>query len=304
MQNSKKLKDILKQHLHLENQYNTQNSENLAHNMSTLKMNDSLKMITYDIKDLYINIPIEENLTITKQQLLKNNDKYITKQIITILHTILKQNYFEFQETIYHPSKGIAMGSPISGTMAEMFLQHIENKHIKQLLDSKNIVFYTRYFDDIFNIYDTRITPDKIQIHVDHMHKNLKLTPTHEDNAQISFLDILITRQKNDLSISIYRKPTTTDTTINYISNHPMEHKLAAFRYYINRMITFPLNEENRNNEWKIIRNIPHNNNFPRNRINELKNQMEYNKTHQKPSENTTKKKWVTFTYYSPKSEK
>ena len=135
--------------------------------MSTLKMNDSLKMITYDIKDLYINIPIEENLTITKQQLLKNNDKYITKQIITILHTILKQNYFEFQETIYHPSKGIAMGSPISGTMAEIFLQHIENKHIKQLLDSKNIVFYTRYVDDIFIIFDTtRITPDEIQIHV------------------------------------------------------------------------------------------------------------------------------------------
>ena len=52
--------------------------------MSTLKINDSLKMITYDIKDLYVNIPIEETLTITKQQLLKNNDKYITKQIITI----------------------------------------------------------------------------------------------------------------------------------------------------------------------------------------------------------------------------
>jgi len=79
-----------------------------------------------------------------------------------------------------------------------------------------------------------------------------------------------------------------------------MEHKLAAFQYYINRMITFPLNEENRNNEWNIIRNIAHNNNFPCNRINELKNQMEHNKTHQKPSYNTTKKKWVTFTYYSP----
>jgi hypothetical protein len=247
-------------------------------------MNDSLKMITYDIKDVYVNIPIEETLTITKQQLLKNNDKYITKQIITTLHTILKQNYFKFQETIYYPNKGIAMGSPISATMLEIFLQHIENKHIKQqLLDSKIIVFYTRYVEDIFIIYDTtRITPYEIQIHVDLMHKNLKLTPTHEDNAQISFLDILITRQKNDLSISIYRKPTTTNSTINYISNHPMEHKLAAFRYYINRMITFPLNEGNRNSEWNIIRNIAHKNNFPCNRINEFKNQMEHNKTHQK----------------------
>jgi hypothetical protein len=51
----------------------------------------------------------------------------------------MTQNDFSFQNTIYHPSKGIAMGSPISGTNAEIFLQHIENKHIKQTLDTKNI---------------------------------------------------------------------------------------------------------------------------------------------------------------------
>jgi len=75
-----------------------------------------------------------------------------------------------------------------------------------------------------------------------------------------------------------------------------MEHKLAAYQYYINRMITFPLNEENRNKEWNIIRYIARNNNFPYNRINELKNQMEHNKTHHKLNDNSTLKKWVTFT--------
>jgi len=133
---AKKLNDILKQHLQLENQYHTLYSENWAHNISALKINNNHKMITYDIKDLYVNIPIEETLTITKQQLLKNNDKNKTKQIITILQTILEQNYFEFQGTIYHPNKGIEMGSPISGTTAKTFLRHIEKKHIKQLLVS------------------------------------------------------------------------------------------------------------------------------------------------------------------------
>jgi hypothetical protein len=65
----------LKQHLQLENQYNTLNLENLGHNISALKIHNNHKMITYDIKDLYVNIPIKETLTITKQQLLKNNDK-------------------------------------------------------------------------------------------------------------------------------------------------------------------------------------------------------------------------------------
>jgi len=32
-------------------------------------------------------------------------------------------------------------GIPVSGTMAEIFLKYIENRHLKQLLDSKNITF-------------------------------------------------------------------------------------------------------------------------------------------------------------------
>jgi hypothetical protein len=102
----------------------------------------------------------------------------------------------------------------------------------------------------------------------------------------------------------MYRKPTTMDTTINYISNHPMEHILAAYRYYINGMITLPLNKENRNKEWKIILNIAHNNNFPYKRINELKNQIQNNKSHHRANNSANKKKRVTFTYSSPQIRK
>jgi hypothetical protein len=48
------------------------------------------------------------------------------------------------------------MGSPISGMIAEIFLQNIENTHIKHLLDTKNIIYYTRYVEDILIIHDTR----------------------------------------------------------------------------------------------------------------------------------------------------
>jgi hypothetical protein len=45
------------------------------------------------------------------------------------------------------------------------------------------------------------------------------------------------------IEIDMYRKPTTTDTTINFISNHPMEHKLAAYRYYLTRVNSLPLSK-------------------------------------------------------------
>jgi hypothetical protein len=71
-------------------------------------------MITFDIKDLYVNIPAGETLNITKTKLLQNNGNQTTHQIVSLVRTVLSQNYFTFQQRIYQPEQGISMGSPIS----------------------------------------------------------------------------------------------------------------------------------------------------------------------------------------------
>jgi hypothetical protein len=121
---------------------------------------------------------------------------------------------------------------------------NIENKHIKQALDTKNIIPYTR-FVNILIIYDnTRTTADDIHKYINNTHNSLQFSPTLENKKQINFLDLNITKKTNKLEIDIDRKTTTTDTTINYLSNHPIEHKLAAYRYHINRMIELPLTKQ------------------------------------------------------------
>jgi hypothetical protein len=85
----------------------------------------------------------------------------------------------------------------------------------------------------------------------------------HEHKNTINFLDLTIIRQASKIEIDIYRKPTTTDTTINYTSNNPNEHKMAAYRYIINRMLTLPLPAERRNDEWQRILTTADNNQYP-----------------------------------------
>jgi hypothetical protein len=110
-------------------------------------------MITYELKDLYVNILTEETLTITKSRLLKSNDTQITQQITTLMRLVISQNYFTFQNQVYQPEKGISMGSPISSTIAEIFYQYFEDIHIKKLLDTINVIFYTSYIDDILQTH-------------------------------------------------------------------------------------------------------------------------------------------------------
>ena len=80
------------------------------------------------------------------------------------------------------------MGSPISNTTAEIFLQYLEDIHIKYLIDSKSTIFYTRYVDDILIIYDTtRTTPYLIHTYINKVHIDLQIIPTYKKNC-IGFL--------------------------------------------------------------------------------------------------------------------
>ena len=54
----------------------------------------------------------------------------------------MKQNYFQYEDQTFQLQKGIAMGSPMSGTMAEIYSQYLEAIYIKHWLDNKEIVFY------------------------------------------------------------------------------------------------------------------------------------------------------------------
>jgi hypothetical protein len=165
------------------------NSTNLANDLTRLEIHENHSLITFDIKDLSVNIPVTETLNIVKTKLLQNNDTQIAHQILTLLKEILSQNYFAFQQRIYQPKQGIAMESPILGLIAEIFLQHFEDTNIKHLLDTKNLAFYTRYIDDILIIYDTtRISSHTINTYKNNIHSNIMLNPTYEQHRSIDFL--------------------------------------------------------------------------------------------------------------------
>jgi hypothetical protein len=46
------------------------------------------------------------------------------------------------------------MGSPISNTIAEIYIQFLEELYVKEWLESKQILYYKRYVDDILIIYN------------------------------------------------------------------------------------------------------------------------------------------------------
>jgi hypothetical protein len=135
---NKKLQSLI----NLPKTYTTKNSHEVAQELHNIQINENHRIITLDIKDLYLNLPIQNILHITKFWLNKHNcDRTTTEQTLYLLETILKQNYFQYNNRYYQTNKGIAMGSPISSTLAEIYLQYLEEMYVKHCLENKEITY-------------------------------------------------------------------------------------------------------------------------------------------------------------------
>ena len=120
-------------------------------------MKPPYKFISLEIKNMYTKIPIRETLKILEDN-LKENKKMNNREIdelINLTKTLLKQNYFTFDKKFFFQESGLAMGSPISGLLADIYFNHFENSYIfNNNPFQKNIIFYKRYVDDIFIIFN------------------------------------------------------------------------------------------------------------------------------------------------------
>jgi len=139
----------------------------------------------------------------------------------------------------------------MSLTIAEIYLQFFKETYKKQRLESKEIIYYKRYIDDILIIFEQNKTDGKTIInHTNNIEKHMEFKLSEEKiNNSINYPDLFIHRNTNSIEIRIYRKPTHTDATIQFSSNHPLEHKIAAFNFYINRMLTLAITKQAKQQE-------------------------------------------------------
>jgi hypothetical protein len=99
----------------------------VAEDLTELQINERMRLITLDLKVMYVNLPTTGIIQTANFWLNKHNsnNKQLNQQILSMLNTIIKQNYFQYDGQMVQPKKGIAMGSPISGFIAEIYLQQL-----------------------------------------------------------------------------------------------------------------------------------------------------------------------------------
>jgi len=139
-------------------------------------------LASLDITNLYSNIQVKETRTVLANNMAQNLIDPQTKQkLLKWYDVITKQNYFVHKKQILIQRDGLAMGTPSSGLIAEIFLQHIEHSHLTRLTHKHKIINYCRYVDDILLIFNSSHTEiQKILDDFSSLHHKLQFTAETE----------------------------------------------------------------------------------------------------------------------------
>ena len=69
----------------------------------------------------------------------------------------------------------------------------------------------------------------------------------------VLYLDLTINSHNDHIPTEIYRKLTSADAAIHYVSNRRMEHEIAACRYLINIVNNLPITDANKKHDITSI---------------------------------------------------
>ena len=102
--------------------------------------------------------------------------------------------------------------------------------------DNSKPVFYTRYVDDIFCLFeheeDCAVFPD----YINSQHINIQFSIENEESGRLSFLVVNIDRQGSTPCTSIFRKTTFTGLILDSLSYNPLSFKRALVRTLVRRV--------------------------------------------------------------------
>jgi hypothetical protein len=143
---------------------------------------------------MYSNVPTDEVLHIfnllCEQQSIGENVK---KDLRSLIKIVLEQNYFQFKNDFYSQETGLAMGSPMSSILSEMYLQYKECTDIYDILQRNSIIEYFRYVADILIVYDRmRMNIDGVLDSFNCIMPTMMFAMEKEGDNTINFLDIAI----------------------------------------------------------------------------------------------------------------
>ena len=193
-----------------------------------------------------------------------------TNAIMELLTVCVQTTYFQLEDKFYQQEFGMAMGSPLSPIMSNIYMENFEDEVINQSMSKPKM--WLRYVDDTFVIWPHGT--EKLNQFLESLNNHapsIKFTMEVESNKQLPFLDVLVERDDDKLQTKVYRKATHTGRYLHYQSNHHKSVKIGIARCLYDRAKTICSKEEDLRDEEKRTIEVLRENGYPKLRNSQIR---------------------------------
>ena len=223
-------------------------------------------MASLDVEALFTNIPLEETINICVKLAFKDSDKVEgmdKDQLRTLLSLATKESLILFNGSYYKQIDGVAMGSPLGPTFANIFLCYYEENWLSRCPADFRPSFYRRYVDDIFLLFSHQDHLARFKDYMNSCHQNMRFTSELENDDVLAFLDIKVIRSNGCFLTSVYRKPTFSGVYTNYNSFLPEIYKTGLVQTLLFRLFTICSNWSLVHKEIEFLKAVMRKNSYP-----------------------------------------
>ncbi|BHF79945.1 hypothetical protein SprV_0702306900 [Sparganum proliferum] len=188
-------------HLANGSQYSIKNSQAFLQKIQGLEVSPDECIISFDVVALFSSIPHDLAIDSVARCLEQSPIGIPTEHVLDMLKLCLK-NYCQFDGKYYQQVKGTPMGSPISGLLAELVLQRLE----QDVVPTFEPKMWLRYVDDTFIIIKTREV-ERLHQSLNSVFPAIQFTREEATGDNLPFLDVSIQRLSDGkLATSVSQK--------------------------------------------------------------------------------------------------
>ena len=226
----------------------------------------SNQMVSLDVVSLFTKVPTDETLAVVLEKLdtdpLPEEHTCIPiDNQMEMLTFFVETTYFGKGSDIYCQEEGLAMGSPLSPLLANIYMEYFEEMALGST--SLKPSMRLRYVNDTFILWPHQ---EDVQILLDHensIQPSKQFTMEKELDNKLPFLNVLVTRTEQGFRSSMYCKPTFTGQYLNFNSHRPFTVKKGIVYCLQHQAKTISSDTDAYQEEMISLRYNLHHNNYP-----------------------------------------
>ena len=193
--------------------HNVRSTKDLIQNIKEENIPTGYKMVSFNVKSLFTNVPLDQTINITLKWIYDVNELRISiprNEMKELLLLRTKKVNFTINGKIYMHVDGVAMESPLGPVLADIFMIELE----KVVLPELCIRYWKRYVDDTICFVKSG-TINYVITKLNSFDSNIQFTFEEEYKGALPFLDVLIQRNGDSNVTTISLKPTNDMITFS-----------------------------------------------------------------------------------------